>query len=168
MATEGSDSSANLLLNLIDGYRVTAVIYVTARLGIADLLLEGSKSAPDLARLTDTHKRSLLRLMRALVTLALCTEESDGTFKLTQMGTHLAANAERSLKAWALFEGGLFRAVWSNLIELNSHRQDRGRAGRRQWPGTLRGFRKDEARRLVQRSHGLPNADGCSGGAFGV
>ena len=117
MATQGSDSSANLLLNLIDSYRVTAVIYVTARLGIADLLLEGSKSAPDLARLTDTHERSLLRLMRALVTLALCTEESDGTFKLTQMGTHLAANAERSLKAWALFEGGLFRAVWSNLIE---------------------------------------------------
>jgi hypothetical protein len=30
------------------------------------------------------------------------------------------------------------------------------------------GFREDEARKLVQRRHGLPNADGCSGGAFGV
>jgi hypothetical protein len=116
-APQRSDSSANLLLNLVDGYRVTAVIYVAARLGIADLLLEGSKSVPELARLTDTHERSLLRLMRALVTLALCTEASDGTFKLTEMGTHLAANSERSLKAWVLFEGGLFRAVWGELIE---------------------------------------------------
>jgi len=33
------------------------------------------------------------------------------------MGTHLAANAERSLKAWVLFEGGLFRGVWSDLLE---------------------------------------------------
>jgi hypothetical protein len=70
-APQRSDSSANLLLNLVDGYRVTAVIYVAARLGIADLLLEGSKSVVELARLTDTHERSLLRLMRALVTLAL-------------------------------------------------------------------------------------------------
>jgi Dimerisation domain len=68
-APQRSDSSANLLLNLVDGHRVTAVIYVAARLGIADLLLEGSKSAPELARLTDSHEGSLLRLMRALVTL---------------------------------------------------------------------------------------------------
>jgi len=85
-APQRSDSSANLLLNLVDGHRVTAVIYVAARLGIADLLLEGSKSAPELARLTDTHERSLLRLMRALVTLAICTEAVDGTFKLTENG----------------------------------------------------------------------------------
>jgi len=118
MATlQRSDSPGNLLLNLVDGHRVTAVIYVAAKLGIADLLLEGSKSAQDLARLTDTHERSLLRLMRVLVTLAICTQAVDGTFKLTEMGTYLAANAERSLKAWVLFEGGLFRGVWGDLLE---------------------------------------------------
>jgi hypothetical protein len=118
MATpQRSDSPGNVLLNLVDGHRVTAVIYVAAKLGIADLLLEGSKSAPELARLTNTHERSMLRLMRALVTLAICTEATDGTFRLTEMGTHLAANAERSLKAWVLFEGGLFRGVWGDLLE---------------------------------------------------
>jgi 16S rRNA G1207 methylase RsmC len=118
MATsQGSDTSANVLLNLIDGHRVTAVIYVAARLGIADLLVEAPRSVPDLARLTDTHERSLLRLMRALVKLAICAEASDGRFQLTEVGTHLAASAEHSLKAWVLLEGGMLRASWSELIE---------------------------------------------------
>jgi hypothetical protein len=116
-APRRSDSSANVLLNLVDGHRVTAVIYVAARVGLADLLLEGPKSVPKLARLTDTHERSLLRLMWALVELAICTEASDGGFKLTEMGTYLAANSERSLKAWVLLEGGMLRASWGKLID---------------------------------------------------
>ncbi len=109
--------SANVLLDLIAAHRVTAVIYVAAKLGIADFLLEGPKTAPELTRLTDTHERSLLRLMRALVTLAICTEAADGRFNLTEVGTLLAANSERSLKAWTLFEGELLRAGWNQLLE---------------------------------------------------
>jgi hypothetical protein len=117
MPTQTSYASANALIDLVDGHRVTAVIYVAARLGIPDLLLDGSRSVPELARLTDTHEPSLLRLMRTLVKLAICTEGSDGTFQLTEMGTHLAANSERSLKAWVLLEGGRLRAGWGELIE---------------------------------------------------
>ncbi len=116
-APRRSDSSANALIDLVDGHRVTAAIYVAAKLGIADLLLDGSKSAPELARLTDAHERSLHRLMRALVKLAICTETSDGKFGLTEMGTHLAAKSERSLKDWVLLEGGPLRAGWGELGE---------------------------------------------------
>jgi ubiquinone/menaquinone biosynthesis C-methylase UbiE len=49
---QSSDPSANLLLNLIDGHRVTAVIHTAARLGIADFLLESPKTAAELAGLT--------------------------------------------------------------------------------------------------------------------
>jgi hypothetical protein len=42
--------------------------------------------------------------MRALVVLGICTERDDGAFELTRMGTYLAANSERSLRAWALVE----------------------------------------------------------------
>jgi len=117
MTPQRADSSANVLVDLVAGHRVTAVIYVAARLGIADFLLEGPKSAPQLARLTDTHERSLLRLMRALVILAICTEAADGAFKLTEVGTHLAANSDRSLKAWTLLEGELNRAGWGQLLD---------------------------------------------------
>jgi hypothetical protein len=117
MPTQSSDPSANSLMDLIAGHRVTAVIYVAARLGIADLLLEGPKAAAELAGLTDTHQRSLLRLMRGLVALAICREAVDGTFQLTEMGTLLAAKSERSLKAWVLVEGEMLRAGWGQLIE---------------------------------------------------
>ena len=117
MAKQSSDLAAHTLMDLVAGHRVTAVIYVAAKLGIADLLLEGPKTGAELARLTKTHERSLLRLMRTLVTLETCTEESDGRFNLTEVGVHLAAKSERSMAAWVLFEGEVLRAGWSELIE---------------------------------------------------
>jgi hypothetical protein len=104
-------------MDLVAGHRVTAVIYVAAKLGIPDLLFEGPKAAAELARLTDTHQRSLLRLMRGLVTLAICMEAADGRFELTEMGTRLAAKSERSLKPWVVVEGEMLRAGWGQLIE---------------------------------------------------
>ena len=117
MPTESFDASANALLDLVAGHRVTAVIYVAAKLGIADLLAEGPKTAAELARLTDTHQPSLLRLMRALVALAICTEAPDGKFELTETGTRLAEKSERSVKAWVLVEDEMLRAGWGQLIE---------------------------------------------------
>lgn len=104
MASERADSSANLLLDLVEGHRV-AIVYVAARLGIADVLLDGPKSASDLAQLTNSHEPSLSRLMRALVKLASCRQASDSKFGLTETGNYLAAGSESSMKAWALFEG---------------------------------------------------------------
>ena len=90
MASERADSSAHLLLDLVEGHRVTAIVYVAARLGIADFLLDGPKSASHLAQLTSSHEPSLSRLMRALVKLAICTQASDSKFGLTETGTYLA------------------------------------------------------------------------------
>jgi ubiquinone/menaquinone biosynthesis C-methylase UbiE len=117
MERQRTESSVNTLLDLVGGHRVTAVIYVAAKLGIADFLLEGPKTVAELARLTDTHERSLLRLMRALVLLSICTEPTDDRFKLTEVGAHLAANSEHSLKAWTLVEGEMLRAGWGQLID---------------------------------------------------
>jgi hypothetical protein len=110
-------SSPNAMMDLISGHRVTAVIYVAARLGLADLLTDGPQTAADLARSTDTHERSLLRLMRALCALGICTEAMDGKFGLTELGRYLTAGSERSLKAWALLEGDMLRTGWAQIIE---------------------------------------------------
>lgn len=117
MSIQGSDPSAKELIDLIAGHRVTAVIYVAAKLGIADLLTEWPRTAVELAQLTETHERSLYRLMRALVVLGICTERDDGKFELTTIGTYLAAKSDRSLKAWALVEGDMLRAGWAQFIE---------------------------------------------------
>ena len=117
MAMTSPTQPENALLHLIDGYRVTAVIYVAATLGIPDFLFDGAKTAEDLARLTATHEPSLNRFMRALSALGICCETSDRKFELTETGTSLAAKSERSLKSWALMEGGLIMPGWNQLIE---------------------------------------------------
>lgn len=117
MAMTSPTQPENALLHLIDGYRVTAVIYVAATLGIPDFLFDGAKTAEDLARLTATHEPSLNRFMRALAALGICCETSDRKFELTETGTSLAAKSERSLKSWALMEGGLIMPGWNQLIE---------------------------------------------------
>ena len=117
MTAHSTAPSAITFMDLVAGHRVSAVIYVAAKLGIADFIIEGPKTAAELARLTDTHERSLARLMRALITLDIATEGEDGKFELTEMGIHLAAKSQCSLKARALMEGEMLRAGWGQLIE---------------------------------------------------
>jgi hypothetical protein len=105
------------LLDMLGGHRVTAVVYVAASLGIPDELAEGSRSSADLAKRVDAHEPSLRRLLRALVTLGLCTESTDHTFGLTAMGRFLPGNAQRSLKPYVLFEGQSLRRTWSGLAD---------------------------------------------------
>ena len=109
--------SPNTMMDLISAQRVTAVIHIAAKLGLADLLADGPRTATELARLTDTHERSLLRLMRALNALGIFTEAGNGKFGLTELGGYLTAKSGRSLKAWALLEGDMLRANWSQMIE---------------------------------------------------
>jgi SAM-dependent methyltransferase len=109
--------SPNTIMDLIAGHRVTAVIHVAAKLGLADLLADGPRTAKELARLTDTHERSLLRIMRALCALGIFSETDGGMFGLTELGFYLTAKSERSVRAWALLEGDMLRAGWGQMIE---------------------------------------------------
>ena len=67
-----SPPAPTALHDLITSQRITAVIYVAARLGVADCLAGGAKSSGDLAQETGAHERSLRRLLHALVTLGIC------------------------------------------------------------------------------------------------
>jgi Dimerisation domain len=69
-----NESSGNSLLSLAAGHRVTAIIYTAAKLGVGDFLFEGPKTSDELAHLTGTNPPSLLRLLRALAVLQICSE----------------------------------------------------------------------------------------------
>jgi hypothetical protein len=112
----GSDSSF-ALYDLITSQRITAVIYVTAQLGIAEILVDGPKTADELAEGTGAHLRSLRRLLRCLSAIGICSQTEDQRFELTTIGGYLTRNANPSLKPWALFEGELLRRSWGGLLE---------------------------------------------------
>src|SRR5690242_11024347 len=59
MAMAGNDVSRLALEQLFLGYRVTQGIHVAARLGLADLLKDGPRTAEDLAQVTATHAPAL-------------------------------------------------------------------------------------------------------------
>src|SRR6185436_12505158 len=70
---------------LITGYWNTQAIYVAAKLGIADLLTNGPRSADDLAQATKTHSPSLYRLLRALASMGIFAEDDTTRFGLTPL-----------------------------------------------------------------------------------
>jgi hypothetical protein len=92
------------------------VIYTAAKLEIPDLLDGGPRTAAEVAMETGAHESSVSRLLRALVTLGLCTQRDD-RFELTAMGRYLSGGAPGSLRPWAIFEGQLLSRGWANLLE---------------------------------------------------
>src|SRR5258705_7820534 len=114
---QGSNPSALELLDLTGSHRITAAIYVAARLGIAELLAEGEKTPAELAKRTGAHERSLQRLLDALVTIGVCKKTGMEDFELTAIGEHLAGDAKQSLKPWAFYEGEMLWRSWGGLLD---------------------------------------------------
>jgi len=105
------------LRQMISGYMVSQVIYVTAVLGLADLTATSAIGADALARETGTDGPSLARLLRALVALGLAEESEPERFRMTALGALLRADIPGSLRNVALMHGGEsgWRA-WGSLL----------------------------------------------------
>jgi DNA-binding IclR family transcriptional regulator len=72
---------------MITGLRKTQLLYVAAKLGIANLLQEGAKSSDELAHAVGAHPRALYRVLRALASLGVFAETPEGHFALTPLAT---------------------------------------------------------------------------------
>src|SRR5918992_238806 len=86
-AQQASVSSASappeaVLTQIMLGSLAAQTIYVTAKLGIADLLADGPKSVEELATATNTHAPSLYRLLRAAASLNVFSEQENRVFAL--------------------------------------------------------------------------------------
>ncbi len=101
-AIEANSALHLQLLQLIHGYNISQTIYVAAKLGIADLLLDGPKTASMLAKVTGTHAKALFRVMRALSSIGIFERQGD-LFALTPMGSLLRTDRQDSLRAAATF-----------------------------------------------------------------
>jgi hypothetical protein len=90
------------------------MVFEAARLGIADHLAAGAKTARELAGATGTHAPSLHRFMRALASLGILTEDASHRFGLTPLGEALRTGAPGSARASILTMAGerLTRGWW--------------------------------------------------------
>src|SRR5215831_11382325 len=94
------------MLQLIAGFWISRCIYITAKLGIADLLRDGPKSADELAAATSTNPAALFRVLRALASVRALTQDDGGKFGNTPVSDTLRSNVPGSLRAFAMTELG--------------------------------------------------------------
>jgi hypothetical protein len=94
---------------------ISKPIYVVAELGIPDMLSDGPKSVDELAQMSKTHAPSLYRVMRALASLGIFSQTSDGRFELTPMAECLKAGAMRSIAL--MFHSDWHDKAWGNLLQ---------------------------------------------------
>ncbi len=118
-------SAERRLAGMIGGYYLSQAIYVAARLGVADLLRDGPRTAGELAQASGTHARSLHRLLRTLAGCGIFAADEAGRFQITELAELLQSDVPGSLRAQALLLGGLQYAAFGELL----HSVQTGRPG---------------------------------------
>jgi len=107
-----NDNLHDQLARLLSGYWYTQTIYVAAKLGLAELLKDGPRSAQELAEATETNPQALYRLLRALASIGVFAEEQ-GRFILTPLAECLL---DPSIKAMATMRGESQYRAWGELL----------------------------------------------------
>ena len=97
---------------------LSQAVYVVAKLGIADLLKDGSRNIIDLAKLTDTHPQSLYRILRALCSAEIFEEKPECYFSLTPIANYLLSDNPDSMRSAAIMYGESWHwQPWGHLLE---------------------------------------------------
>jgi hypothetical protein len=111
-----ASSRQEVMNRMITGYWTTQALYVAAKLGIADLLALGPRSARDLAEATEVDAPSLYRLLRALASLGVFADDGTGRFSLTPLAECLRSNVAGSQRALAIMSGEEQYKAWGELL----------------------------------------------------
>jgi hypothetical protein len=116
------------MVQLLSGFQVSQALYVAAKIGVADRLIDGPVPVERLASDLDCDPLALLRLLRTLASLGVFTE-TDTTYGLTDLGVTLVSGGEGSMRDLALmwmethYEpfGGLLDTVRSGQCAATTH-----------------------------------------------
>ena len=88
------------VLELATGAWTTQIIWVAAKLGVADQLSSGPRRPADIADRIGADPDALYRLMRALASKGLLKERRDGKFALTKIGRRCARTPRARCGTW--------------------------------------------------------------------
>jgi hypothetical protein len=109
--------SKQLMQLLWPGAMAVQAIHVAAKLGLADLVASGPKTVTELAESAHAHGPSLGRFLRALTSLGIFAEDSDGRYRQTPLSETLRGDHPGSIRRWAMMLGARF--VWAPSGELD-------------------------------------------------
>lgn len=105
------------LIQMGRAHVVARTVYAAAKLGVADQLASGPKSAAQLAGPLHVHAPSLHRLMRTLASLGILTEQTEQRFALTELGEALKTGAPGSARSSVIFSGSpSAQSGWDHIL----------------------------------------------------
>src|ERR1700722_576618 len=104
------------LQKLLEGYRSTALLYLAAKLKIADLLMERPHNCHELSQILKAHAPTLHRVLQGLVAIGFCLEPDGGCFQLTTLGKKLQSNIGSPEYDLAILNGEEYTTAWNNLF----------------------------------------------------
>jgi len=102
MARNRRPSPQDAMLDLIGAYWLSQLVLVAARLGLANLLAKGPRTAEALAKECGADAGHLRRVLRALASQGVFAEDARGRFKLTALAQTLRSDRPGSLRDYAL------------------------------------------------------------------
>jgi hypothetical protein len=105
-----------LLFQMATAYWVSQAIYVAAKLGIADLLANGSQSAATLAAATRSDGRSLFRVLRALSSVGVLSQAGKDQFALSRLAEPLRSDVPGSLREIVITIGEIHYQACGELL----------------------------------------------------
>lgn len=111
-----ADNPVLVLKQMISGYWTSQAIYVAAKLELADILAEGAKTAAELAKATNTNESALYRMLRALASVGVFTQQDDGKFANSPLSLPLQKSVDDSQWAMAVMMGEEHYDAWGKLL----------------------------------------------------
>jgi hypothetical protein len=90
------------MIQMLAGFQISQALYVAAKLGVADQLVEGPRSVVDIAEAVGADPSPLGRLLRTLASFGLFTEPEPAVFAVTPLGRTLASEEPGSMRDVAL------------------------------------------------------------------
>lgn len=111
------DSVARTVQLVATGLYQTQALYVATKLGVADLLADGPKTAEALALQLHVDADRLSRVLRYLCSLGIFEPVGDGTYANNAASDHLRATPRGSMGDLVLWFGEEFYSAWGNLLK---------------------------------------------------
>jgi hypothetical protein len=110
------------LRQLMMGFRTSQLLYVAAKLGLADAISRQPKTATEIAREVNADPDALRRVLRAFTAMGVFVETSDGKLRLGDTGELLRSDLPGSLRNVAVLygEGWLWHAYGNMLYSVRT------------------------------------------------
>ena len=98
------------------GFLTTQLLYVAAKLGVADALAEGPRAGAEIATAVGADPDALTRVLRGLVLEEVLAEAGGGRFALTEVGERLLGDVPGSLRGGVLVTGELYYRAAAGML----------------------------------------------------